>query len=194
MNNTVILALMFFGIHASPVFSQAVPIVPEQQSSVTLAPIQMNKIYQGTEVSLRLLSELTTKDKVLKIGHRFDLELVDPLKLGETTVIPSGSRAQGEIMSVRNKGMWGKSGHFTARLLYLRVGDRQIRLAGTFDDKGVAGGWGAAAASIIVIPVLGFFMTGTSAKVEAGTVVKGIIDEDVPVVVSAPAATPPPPR
>ena len=87
-------------------------------------------------------------------------------------------------MSVRNKGMWGKSGHFDARLMHLRVGDRLIRLSGSFDDKGVAGGWGATAASVVVIPVIGFFMTGTSAKVEAGAIVKGALDEDVSFIVS----------
>lgn len=142
-----------------------------------------NKLYQGTEVSLRLLRELTTKGKALKVGDRFDLELIDGLKVGTETVIPAGSRAVGEIMSVTNKGMWGKSGKFNARLMYLRVGDRNIRLGGTFDDKGIAGGWGAAATSYFV-PVAGFFMTGTSAKVEAGAVIKGFLDEDVPFVVN----------
>lgn len=159
--------------------------------SVTLAPPALNKLQQGTPVSLRLLRDLTTKNKALKVGDRFDLELVDPLKLGTTTVIPSGTRAVGEIMSVRNKGMWGKSGHFDARLMYLRAGDRMIRLAGSFDDKGVAGGWGAAAVSGVVFLPAGFFMTGTSAKVAAGTIVKGMLDEDVPVVIDTAAAEKP---
>jgi hypothetical protein len=77
--------------------------------------------------------------------------------------------------------MWGKSGHFDLRLLYLRVGDRQIRLSGTRDDKGKAGGVGAVAVSAIVFLPAGFFMTGTSARLPAGTVIKGFLDEDVPV-------------
>lgn len=158
--------------------------------SVILGAAPLNKITQGTEISVRLLRELTTKKKALKVGDRFDMELVDPIKLGSTTVIPSGTRAVGEIMSVRNKGMWGKSGHFDARLMYLRVGDRNIRLGGTFDDKGVAGGWGAAATSALFLPV-GFFVTGTSATVPAGVVVKGFIDEDVPVVINDAATTQP---
>ena len=133
---------------------------------------------------MRLLRELTTKGKALKVGDRFDLELVDPLKLGSITVIPSGVRGVGEIMSVRNKGMWGKSGHFDARLMHLRVGDRLIRLSGSFDDKGIAGGWGAGLTTALVFAPAGFFMTGTSAKVEAGTIIKGALDEDVPFLVS----------
>jgi hypothetical protein len=185
MKLKLVFFLTFITSYSSSALAQAVLVPPDRQPTVSLAPVQMNKIYQGTEISLRLLRELTTKGKALKAGDRFDLELVDPLKLGEATVVASGSRAQGEIMSVRNKGMFGKSGHFTARLMHLRVGERLIRLAGTFDDKGIAGGWGAAAAIYAAGP-LGFFVTGTSAKIEAGTVVKGIIDEDIAVVVSTP--------
>ena len=175
---------------SAPLFAQ-VDLAPAPQPAVTLGAPILNKISQGTEVSLRILRDLTTKKKALKVGDRFDMELVDPIKLGAITVIPSGTRAVGEIMSVRNKGMWGKSGHFDARLMYLRVGDRNLRLGGTFDDKGTAGGWGAGLTSAIVFLPAGFFMTGTSALVSAGTIVKGFIDEDVPVIVNEAAASQP---
>src|SRR5206468_7422057 len=84
----------------------------------------------------------------------------------------------------------GKSGHLSARILYLMVNGRQVRLTGTFDDKGTAGGIGAVAVSAIVIPIAGFFMTGTSAKVAMGSKVKSFVDEDVPL--SFAAAAPPP--
>ena len=185
------IAPVIFALSASPATAQpsspvttSAPVVAPEPVAV-LAPPAETKLYQGTPVSMRLLRELTTKNKALKVGDRFDLELVDPLKLGSVTVIPSGTRGVGEIMSVRNKGMWGKSGHFDARLMHLRVGDRLIRLSGSFDDKGTAGGWGASAVSVLTLPVLGFFMTGTSAKVEAGAIIKGALDEDVPFLVSA---------
>jgi hypothetical protein len=145
------------------------------------------KLASGTELSLRLRSELTTKDKILKVGDRFDLEAVDPLKIGSTTVVPAGTRAVGEITFVRNKGMWGKSGKFNARLLFLQMGDRNIRLAGTFDDKGTSGGWGAVGATLlspVILPIGGFFVTGTSARLAAGTIVKAHLDEDVPVAIT----------
>jgi hypothetical protein len=97
------------------------------------------------------------------------------------SVIPVGSPAVGEITDVRNKGMWGKSGHLGARILYVTVNGRQIRLSGAFDDKGVAGGVGAVTVSALVFLPAGFFMTGTSAMVPAGTIVKSFVDEDVPL-------------
>jgi hypothetical protein len=175
---------LIFSLAAPQLAMAQVELAPASQPSVTLGSAPANKLYQGTEVSLRLLRELTTKGKVLKVGDRFDLELIDALIVGTETIIPAGSRAVGEIMSVRNKGMWGKSGKFNARLMYLRVGDRNIRLGGTFDDKGVAGGWGAGLTTALVFAPAGFFMTGTSAKVEAGSVIKGFLDEDVPFVVN----------
>src|SRR5688572_22384565 len=145
-------------------------------------PVQANAVLRiGTELPLRLLEELTTEGKRLRVGNRFRLETSEPVIVNGVTVIPAGTPAVGEITDVRNKGMWGKSGKLTARLLYLTVGGRQIRLSGGFDDKGVAGGVGAVAVSAIVFAPAGFFMTGTSARVPSGTVVKGFIDEDVPL-------------
>jgi hypothetical protein len=143
----------------------------------------------GTEVPLTLLQELTTKNKRLRVGHRFRLETSDPIIVGGVTVVPAGTPAMGEITEVRNKGMWGKSGRFVGRLLYLTVNGRRIRLAGDFDDKGTAGGAGAVAVSALVFLPAGFFMTGTSALLPAGTELKGFIDEDVPLVAQAEPVT-----
>ena len=144
------------------------------------------------------MEELTTKGKKLKVGQRFNMEVSEAVIINGTTVIPAGAAAVGEIMEVRNKGMWGKSGHFGARVLYLTANGRQIRLSGAFDDKGTAGGIGATAVSALVFLPAGFFMTGTSAMIASGSPVKGFVDEDVafaavtataqPMVVAAPVA------
>ena len=75
-------------------------------------------------------------------------------------------------------------------MLYTTVNGRQIRLSGSVDDKGVAGGVGAVAVSAIVFLPAGFFMTGTSAKLPVGSAIKGFLDEDVPLEI-APAALAP---
>jgi hypothetical protein len=144
----------------------------------------------GTEVPLRLTQELTTKGKQLRVGDRFHLETSEPVLVQGVNVIPVGSPAVGEITDVRNKGMWGKSGHLSARILYVTVNGRQIRLSGAFDDKGVAGGVGAVAVSAIVFLPAGFFMTGTSAKIPAGSVIKSFVDEDVPLSMPVAAQAP----
>lgn len=156
-----------------------------------IAPATNNAVLRvGTEVPLRLLEELTTGGKKLRVGQRFRMETSEAVLVQGVSVIPAGSPAVGEITDVRNKGMWGKSGHLGARVLYVTVNGRQIRLTGAFDDKGVAGGIGAVAVSAIIFAPAGFFMTGTSAKVPVGTAVKGFVDEDVALSLAA-AALPP---
>src|SRR3982750_1789323 len=144
----------------------------------------------GTEVPLRLDEELTTKGKQLRVGDRFHLETAEPVMVQGVNVIPVGTPAVGEITDIRNKGMWGKSGHLGARILYVTVNGRQIRLSGAFDDKGVAGGVGAVAVSAVVFLPAGFFMTGTSAMVPAGTTMKAYVDEDVPLAMPVVAQAP----
>jgi hypothetical protein len=171
----------------------AAQIAPAAQPAVAplAAPAISGAVLRvGTEVPLRLTEELTTKGKKIRVGHRFHLETSEPVILQGVTVIPVGSPAVGEITNIRNKGMWGKSGKLNARVLYVTVNGRQIRLTGQFDDKGTAGGIGAVAVSAVVFLPAGFFMTGTSAKVPAGAIVKAFIDEDVPLAFAA--ATPPP--
>ncbi|MGI8705407.1 MAG: hypothetical protein ACR2JJ_06385 [Sphingomicrobium sp.] len=175
----------------APAATTQATIQPSTPPAMIVAPPTTNAILRvGTEVPLRLSEELTTKGKKLRVGHRFHLQTSEPVMVNGVTVIPVGSPAVGEITQVRNKGMWGKSGHFGARILYVTVNGRQIRLTGAFDDKGVAGGVGAVAVSAIVFLPAGFFMTGTSALVPAGTIIKAFTDEDVPLAMAA--AAPPP--
>lgn len=143
----------------------------------------------GTSIQLRMLEGLTTKGKKLKTGYRFNLEVSEPVMVNGHTVIPVGSRAVGEVTHVKNKGMWGKSGAIEARILYVRVNDTQIRLTGQMDDKGVAGTAGVVGA-VVVAPVIGFFVTGTSAKIPVGSPATAFVEEDQPLsfVVTSPTA------
>lgn len=154
------------------------------------APFTSSAILRvGTEVPLKLSEELTTKGKALKVGQRVKMETAENVLVQNVVVIPVGSPAVGEIIDVRNQGMWGKSGHFGARVLYLTANGRQIRLSGAFDEKGTAGGIGAVGAAAIFLPA-GFFIKGTNAKLPIGTPVKGFVDEDVQLSMTAAAPAP----
>lgn len=161
----------------------------QQTETVKPAPIAAvptaNAVLRaGTPVTLRLLEEVTTKKKRARVGQRVKMEVASNVVVNNVTVIPAGSPAEAEITSVRNKGMWGKSGHLEARALYARVNGRQIRLSGTFDDKGVTG-TGGVVASIALVPIAGFFVTGTSAVLPMGGEVGAFIDEDVELAIEA---------
>src|SRR3954452_5439294 len=169
-------------LNNQPAQVAAAPAVTSTPAAPIAAPVMTTAILRvGTEVPLRLSEELTTKGKKLRVGNRFHLETSEPIMVQGVNVIPVGSPAVGEITDARNKGMWGKSGHLAARILYVTVNGRQIRLSGAFDDKGVAGGVAAVTVSAVVFLPAGFFMTGTSARVPAGSIIKSFVDEDVPL-------------
>ena len=182
-------------IHMVLACAMALPTLAHAQSAApvpgTLAvgAAAGNMLRTGTEIQLKLEEPLTTKGKKLRVGQHFRLSVIEPIAVDGQVVIPVGSPAMGEITEVRNKGMWGKSGHLTASLLNVSVNGRQIRLSGTFDDKGVTGTAGVVAA-VAFVPVVGFFTTGTSAKIAAGSQVKGFIGEDVPLVFAEAVAAP----
>lgn len=69
----------------------------------------------------------------------------------------------------------------------VRVNGRQIRLTGQFDDKGVTG-TAAVVGAVALVPLAGFFMTGTSARIPMGSPVKAFVDEDVVIASSTPTA------
>ena len=158
----------------------ATPSLISAQATLVVGGAQQSVLRAGTEVPMKTREELTTKGKALRVGQRFEIETAEPILLNGQTVIPAGTPGVGEITSVRNKGMWGKSGNIEARALYLRVGDRQIRLSGVMNDKGVTGTAGVVGA-VAFVPVAGFFLTGTSANIPLGAPVKAFLDEDVPV-------------
>lgn len=150
------------------------------QAPMVVGASVSNVIHMGTPIQLETRDELSTEHKALKVGQQIEMDVLQPVMLGDKVAIAAGSRALGEVVTVRNKGMWGKSGGITARVLYVESNGRQIRLNGSFNDRGETGTAGVIA-SVAFVPVAGFFVTGTSAKIAPGTHVTAFIGEEVPV-------------
>jgi hypothetical protein len=163
---------------AATIAPPAATIAPASKPAVILSGPAESVLRAGTAVPLVMSESITTNGKKLRAGQRIRLQVASDVRLGTAVVIPAGSLAEGEVTDVRNKGMWGKSGRIEARALNVRVGDRLIRLSGTFDDKGVTG-TGGVVASVLLLPVAGFFVTGTSASIPVGAGVKAFLDEDL---------------
>lgn len=163
---------------SQPAASPLVTIAPPPRQAVIIAAPTESVLRAGTEVPLVMSESITSNGKKIRVGQRLRLQVASDVRLGSAVVIPAGSLAEGEITDVKFKGMWGKSGRIEARALNVRVGDRLIRLSGTFDDKGVTGTAGVVAA-IVLVPLAGFFVTGTSANIPAGSGVKAFLDEDL---------------
>ncbi|SEJ86127.1 hypothetical protein SAMN05428950_10412 [Sphingomonas sp. OV641] len=164
--------------------------------AVVMPAASPNVLRAGTPVALRLIEGLTTREKNARINDRVRLEVAEAVAVNGAVIIPVGSPAIGELTDVRNKGMWGKSGRIVGRVLSVNANGRTIRLSGTFDSKGGSGTAGAVAVSAVVFAPAGFFMTGKSADMPAGTMLRGFIEEDVPFAltyaapITAPVAAP----
>jgi hypothetical protein len=82
--------------------------------------------------------------------------------------------------------MWGKAGKLEFRPIALKLADRQVRISGTsMRDKGKAGTAGVVA-SVVFLPVAGFFVKGKSAKIPPQTKFTAYLDEDLPVIFAEP--------
>lgn len=194
-------AILWAAMVTAPALLQAapapIPVPPAPQATalpaysapiaapMTVAPAPQNMLHAGTAIQLETRDNLTTEHKQLKVGQRFDLDVLQPVILDGQVAIPAGSRAVGEVVTVRNKGMWGKSGGITCRVLYVEANGQRLRLNGTFDDRGETGTAGVVAA-VAFVPVAGFFVTGTSAKIAPGSHVTAFLAEEVPVQFTSP--------
>ena len=143
------------------------------------------------------LHEITTEDKASKVGDRPRMEVAENVVVDGVTVIPKGTPVTGELTAVRNMGMWGKSGKLEGRVLNLSLNGRTVRMSGAFDDKGVTG-TAAVVGAVLLVPIVGFFVTGTSARIPAGGQISAYVDEDIvfnvtptavplPIEIAAPA-------
>ena len=145
---------------------------------------------QGTEIRMVTLTELSSKHS--RVGDRVDIEVQEAVTLNGQTVIPAGTRGVAEVTLAKKKGMWGKSGKLEFRPIYLKVGDRQIRISGNpTRDKGKAGTAGVVAA-VAFLPLAGFLVTGTSAVIAPQTPFSAYLDEDLPVVFAGKPVAPAP--
>jgi len=125
---------------AAPVSASSAAVVTPsaaaQQPSLVVTPDTSNVLHAGLPVQLETRDELTTEHKALKVGQQVEMQVIQPVLLNSQVVIAAGTRALGEVTTVRNKGMWGKSGGITVKVLYIEANGHQIRLNGTFNEHG----------------------------------------------------------
>lgn len=173
----VLMAAVCLVAGVSPLAAQQAPLVIQE----TPQPQTGNVLKQGTPINLETVREINSQDN--HVGERIELRVTDAVSFDGHTVIPIGTRGVGEITLVRRKGMWGKSGRVEFRPLYILVGDREVPVSAVSStkDKGETGTAGVVA-SIVVLPLAGFFVTGTSARIPPMTAVHAELSEDLPVI------------
>jgi opacity protein-like surface antigen len=158
---------------------QNIAVVQEQSTG--------NVLRVGAPIPVVLSEFLTTKGKGLQVGQRVQLEVAQDVLLNGRVAIPARSPVEGVLTHVRNKGMWGKSGAIRLHINSVNINGTNIRLKGDMDTRGETGTAGVVGA-LVVLPVAGFFVTGTSAEMPLNMPGRAFLDQDIALApVTAPA-------
>lgn len=183
MNYRVIAAAVL--LCAAPVCAQTVVMpaqsatVPHIQNAVVVPQqVQGDVLRAGAPVPVALSELLTTKGKHLKVGQPVQLEVAQDVLLNGRVVIPARSPVEGVLTEVRNKGMWGKSGAIHLQVTSVTINGTKIRLKGDMDSRGDTGTAGVVGA-IVILPIAGFFVTGTSAEMPLNMPGRAFLDQDI---------------
>lgn len=135
----------------------------------------------GTPVQLMVVNEVSTK--VAKAGDRFLLRVNAPVTVDGKIVIPIGATGYGEVLKAAGNGALGHAGTLAARLLYLEVGGRHLRLRGDAAEAGKSG----TTANVLGFVMLGWaaplalLSPGNNAKLKAGQLLTGYLDNALPL-------------
>lgn len=158
-------------IAAEPVSTEAVAVTQPPAAP----PILLRR---DTPIHFMVVSEVTTKTHLA--GHRFKLRVDKPVLIDGIIVIPVGATAWGEVLTAKKSGNVGKSGSLEAKLLYVESHGLQIPVSGTNSAKG-AGGGGETALGILALGPLGLFAKGNNAKIKAGELMTGFVEQDIEI-------------
>jgi hypothetical protein len=130
----------------------------------------------NTEVHLRLVEPVASNTH--KHGDRFPLEVVEPVLVDGTPVIPIGARGEGEVVHAAKGGFGGKAGELILVSRWVRIGDQPVKLrsfsAGSGKDR-------VNLALGLSFAVIGIFVTGKDLSLPAGTDVFAKVAADSPL-------------
>lgn len=157
---------------------QPLPITAQQNAIVVPQQASGDVLRAGAPVPVALSEALTTKGKKLKVGQRIRLEVAQDVMVNGRLVIPARSPVEGVLTEVRNKGMWGKSGGIRLQITSVNINGTPVRLTGEMDSRGDTGTAGVVG-SIAVLPIAGFFVTGTSAEMPLNMPGRAFLDQDI---------------
>lgn len=154
--------------NAAPIRAEAPPPPP------AAAPAEL-MLRRDTPIHFMVVSEVTTKTH--QAGHRFKLRVDKPVSVDGVMIIPIGATGWGEVLEAEKSGNAGKSGKLSAKLLYVDIGGVQVPISGSNDAKGASGS-GEMALGILALGPLGLFAKGNNAKIKAGELMTGFVEQD----------------
>ena len=103
-----------------------VPDVPPQGAEQALAPAPGLTLPRGTRLQVRLNQTIDVKH--VTSGERFTGTVAEPVAVGNTVAVPSGSTATGEILVAHRRGMFKGKSMMALTLTRLEVNGTQYRI------------------------------------------------------------------
>ncbi len=122
---------------------------------------------QGTQVTVRLIENVTTSGDDWEAGDTFRLVVAHDIMLGQYIVIPAGSPVQGRITDLSSRGAFGRSGKMDVEIEHIVVQGQQIAVNGTFRQEG-EGATLETLGGVLVAGIFAGFVTGESATIPNG--------------------------
>lgn len=154
----------------------AMPAAPAPEPTATTMSAGKLVLKEGTEVKLKFLDDLSSKTATE--GDPVNLELDEPLKVGDVIVVKPGAKAVGEVTKAKKAGMMGRAGDLSIRLDHLTAGDARVRLRGSKGKEG-EGKEGTAVALTVLFGPIGLIKHGKNVEVKPGTPLTAYVDEDI---------------
>lgn len=142
------------------------------------APAAARTLQTGTEVSLILLDQLSSKTSPK--GTPFDLEVAEDVLKNGQLLIPAGTRAVGEVTYSNPKGAFGKSGKLEASIKYIIIDGKPVRMSGRLSAAG-ENGTTETVLTAVAVGMLAFPVTGKSATIPKGTWLRALLDKSVTI-------------
>lgn len=136
----------------------------------------------NTEVVVTPNDTVTTKGKRVKEGFKFPLSVVFDVMQDGYVVIPKGTRGEGTVTWMTNKGAFGKSGKMEVSFDWLELGGRRVALTGNHRQEG-EGNTGATVGTAVAAGVFAAFVTGRSASIVNGQQLRARTAEPLTFVV-----------
>ena len=97
------------------------------------------------------------------------MSVATDVKVGDTIIVPKGARGTAEVLSVSNRGGFGKSGKIEVAMRTLEVNGTKYKMQGVFLQKGKSRGGAAVAGVIIAGVIAGAFIKGEEAYLAQGS-------------------------
>lgn len=172
--------------------AQNKPTAPQRPNETVAPATAMTRpalafgLAEDTPVRLKLTRMMSSKDA--KVDEKVDFEVIEDVKVGETTVIQRGGLAIATVTEARPRRRLGRSGKLNMNIDYVQLttGDKVSLRAikgGTGGTRTAAMTGAMVATGIVFFPAapLFLFMKGKNIEIPKGTEITAYVAADTPL-------------